>query len=812
MNFTDVTPSWRGIRRLTLALSLSLSLLPALAQNPAITVNIDAKAGKKPISPLIYGMAVLDVTQMLDLNCPLVRSGGNTTTRYNWKLNADNRGMDWYFESLGYPSAVAGERGDAFVAEAKSANALPMITIPLIEWVAKLGANRGKLASFSIKKYGGQTGNDSQWFPDAGNGILSSNGQFVPNNDPKDANTPSNSVMQQGWVKHLVSKWGKASKGGVRYYMMDNEPSIWFSTHRDVRKTGATMEEIRDKIIDYAGKVKAVDSSAIIVGPEEWGWSGYLLSGYDQQYGSLHGWGNLPDRAAHGDMDYLPWLLNELHKNELSTGKRLLDIFSVHYYPQGGEFSNDTSKAMQLKRNRSTRSLWDPSYTDESWIGSQVQLVPRLKSWVKTYYPGLKTAVNEYNWGAEPHINGATTQADVLGIFGREGLDMACRWTTPDPSTPTYKALKMYRNYDGFKSTFGDTSVQAQAPNPDRVSVFAATRASDGALTIMAISKYLSGKTPATLSLANFAHNGFAQVFQLTSANVIKHLNDVTFAGSSLAVSLPAQSITLFVIPKSGVGGVFTSSATASPASVNSGSVSTITAKIKCTQGALSNAIADIEVYDSNGVMVAQKFWTGQTFAAGNSKSFSFPWTSASTSGVYRVSVGVFGANWTPNYHWHTSAATITVTGGDTTQYNFENSTQGWIASGGMITGVSTSDKAVFAGAKSLAVSFGGNAGQTQSVSVGAPSTSAGKTITFHIWFPASSAIISLQPYVLQGAGGGWSWTGNWQSTSNLTPNAWNTITVTVPANAVTPLNQLGIEFTTNGAWTGTCYVDAVGW
>ena len=87
---------------------------------------------------------------------------------------------------------------------------------------------------------------------------------------------------------------------------------------------------------------------------------------------------------------------------------------------------------MQLRRNRSTRSLWDPNYVDETWINDKVQLIPRLQNWVNTYYPGTPIGITEYNWGAENHINGATTQADIFGIFGREGLDMAARWTTPD--------------------------------------------------------------------------------------------------------------------------------------------------------------------------------------------------------------------------------------------------------------------------------------------------------------------------------------------------------------------------------------------
>ena len=44
---------------------------------------------------------------------------------------------------------------------------------------------------------------------------------------------------------------------------------------------------------------------------------------------------------------------------------------------------------------------------------------------MNTYYPGTPIGITEYNWGAEDHINGATAQADILGIFGREGLDMA---------------------------------------------------------------------------------------------------------------------------------------------------------------------------------------------------------------------------------------------------------------------------------------------------------------------------------------------------------------------------------------------------
>jgi hypothetical protein len=68
-----------------------------------------------------------------------------------------------------------------------------------------------------------------------------------------------------------------------------------------------------------------------------------------------HQWLGLPSRPAnHGGADYLPWLLDQLRQNDAATGRRVLDIFTVHYYPQSGEFSEDVSTAMQQRKNRST--------------------------------------------------------------------------------------------------------------------------------------------------------------------------------------------------------------------------------------------------------------------------------------------------------------------------------------------------------------------------------------------------------------------------------------------------------------------------
>lgn len=534
------------IRAAAVALVVLVLAHAARADNPAVTIAINATAQQRAINPQIYGVSEGAPSDLVQLGVPLNRSGGDSDSMYNWNINATNLGSDWFFESYPSTSATPGGDGDTFISQSKSAGAEPMLTIPMIGWIAKLGSGRAILPSFSVAKYGPQCQVDP-YYPNAGNGVHTDCSTDVTGNDPNDANEPDSLSNEKAWVKHLVAKWGGAAKGGLQYYIMDNEPSIWFATHRDVHPVGAHATEVMNKVIQTSAAVKAIDSAAKVVATEEWGWSGYLYSGYDQQYGAADGWTYFPDRTTEEDgMDYIPWLL----KSWKAAGHPI-DVLSVHFYPQGGEYSDDVSTSMQLLRNRSTRQLWDPHYVSESWINAVVELIPRLQGWVNSYYyAGTPVALTEYNWGAEGSINGATTQADIYGIFGRYGLDMATRWTVPAANTPTYKAMQMYRNYDGHHSAFGETSIAASVPDPDDLSAYAAIRSADGAMTVMVINKVLTGSTPVTLSLSHFAASGTAQVYRLTSTNVIAHLANQKWSDGKLKDTEPPQSITLYILPK----------------------------------------------------------------------------------------------------------------------------------------------------------------------------------------------------------------------------------------------------------------------
>ena len=148
---------------------------------------------------------------------------------------------------------------------------------------------------------------------------------------------------------------------------------------------------------------------------------------------------------------------------------------------------------------------------------------------------------------------------------------------------------------------------------------------------------------------------------------------------------------------------------------------------------------------------------------------------------------------------------------GDTAQYHFESGTQGWARSSGSSVGAPTTSTArAYAGLRSLAVPFTGTAG-TSLVRVAAPAVPAGRTVTFRLWLPSGSRVTSVQAYALEGAAGGWRWTGAWRSVSQLTPGAWNTLTLTLPANAAA-LDSLGVEIATNAGSTGSVHLDAVRW
>ncbi|MFL6240871.1 MAG: glycoside hydrolase family 44 protein [Actinomycetes bacterium] len=555
------------------------AIAAATTAGPALTV--DVISGRHVINPDIYGMNFADPALETELGLTADRWGGNSTSRYNYQNNTYNTGSDYYFENV-----ADGQLLDSFVSGDLSRGTQPVVTVPMTGWVAKNSpASHPFACGFKVSKYGAQQSTDG-WDSDCGNGVHT-NGANIRDNDPADTSISAGASFVQGMVSHLVSQHGSAAGGGVRTYELDNEPSLWNSTHRDVHPAALTYDELWQKSRDTAVGVKAADSAAQVAGPGDWGWCAYFFSAADPG-----GCSDGADRQAHSDLPMAAWYLQQFHAYEQQHGQRLLDVFDEHFYPQenGVALASAGDANIQALRLRSTRTLWDPSYTDESWTNDlglgAVDLIPRMKQWRDTYSPGTKLSISEYNWGGLESINGALAQADVLGIFGREGLDRALLWAPPSSSQPGAFAFRIYRNYDGSGSRFGDIGVQATSADQSKLAVYASQRSTDNAVTAVVVNKN-SGDLTSALSLSG-SNASSAQVWTYSAsdpAHIVRG-TDTAVSGNELTHTYPANSITLLVLPQSSATPTALT-ASASPAVTKYAAPATLT-------GALTSAGAGV--------------------------------------------------------------------------------------------------------------------------------------------------------------------------------------------------------------------------
>ena len=556
------------------------------------TLAVDAAANLHPISPDIYGINYYGDTGLENIvRVGVRRWGGDQTSRYNWLIDTFNSGNDYYFENFLFSNANAAtlpnnSTFDQFVNIGLTSGAMRIGTVPMLGWLPK---SRDFGCSYNVQKYGAQQKTDP-YQPNCGNGILLSDGSPVMN-DPNDVSQPVDQTFAQQWMKHVISIYGTAERGGVQAWSLDNEPEYWADVHTDIHPSPATYDEALSRGQTYAAMIKATDPSALVTGPVAGGWAGLFYSATDILSGYHTGpnyvfYGNPVDQEAHGGIPFVEWYMQQMQDYQNQHGVRLLDYLDVHAYiaPDGIAFATTSTPAMDQLRLTSTRVFWDPNYaapdgsTPSATMpgGEPPYLIPRLQQWISQDYPGTKTAVTEYNWGMLNDITGAIAEADILGIFGQQGLDLATMWAPPDPTKPDpgVFSFELYLNYDGNGSQFGQTSVSATTTDPDELSIFAATR-NDSALTVVVLNKMTTDATT-PVSIANFNAAGTAQVWQYSSANLgaIQRASDAAVNGGVVTLTFPARSMTLLVIPAATTAPQPVITAVASAASYNAASIS----------------------------------------------------------------------------------------------------------------------------------------------------------------------------------------------------------------------------------------------
>jgi hypothetical protein len=517
-----------------------------------VVLHVDVNRVLRPINPLIYGVAAASADELATTGATLNRWGGNPNSRYNWENgSAWNAARDWEFRNYGAdgskraaPSLIA----DQFVATNQAHGVTSLITIPALGWVSASGSK--ELASIGVPAEGGPPIGDvfkgailgyDPSFNRQATSIESLPRKDAPFGDPPELN--DGVVFQDEWVSHLVNHFGRADGDGVRFYAIDNEPDLWSVTHTDVHPVQPDYTDELTSFLDYAEAIKDVDPAAQILGPALSGWNAMFYSARDR---GTDRYRTHADRLAHGDMPFLPWWLEQVRQHDQRVGRRTLDVLDVHSYPQAaGVFGGEGDEATNRVRLRSTRSLWDPNYVDESWIADSVQLIPRLRGWIERYYPGTQLAIGEWNWGADTTMNGAVAIANVLGIFGREGVDMAAYWTSPQPGSPGANAFAMYTNYDGQGNHFGDLALVATSSAPDDVAVFASRDSGTGDTLVMVINQRADVALTTSVQLGGVAAT-VAQIYRVDGT--APHVQDEGLFetnGGELDLVLAAESITL---------------------------------------------------------------------------------------------------------------------------------------------------------------------------------------------------------------------------------------------------------------------------
>jgi hypothetical protein len=432
---------------------------PSARLKPRRNVELSVLCGEpsQPINPLIYGFSMAGWDTFGTAN----RIGGNPISRLNWDAgDLWNTGADWYFENHKQATALPKWIDDAVERDRKTA-----LVVPLIGWVAKDGTSSG----FPRSKFGQQRAHDP-YRPEAGDGVRPDGSPIAPG-PPTETSIPAPPELIGKWIAKLVERDRARGKRGVDIYILDNEPSLWDVTHRDVRPEPLGYDELLDRTLRYGAAIRAADPGGLIAGPAEWGWPAYFDSAKDRDKSALF----KTDKLAHANVDLVPWYLRRLREHEEKSGTRILDMLDLHYYPQADGIYQGTKgrtdpEAAAL-RIRSTRSLWDPTYEDESWIKDRVELVPRMRRWVAENYPGRKTVIGEWSFGADEHISGALATLEALGRFGQHGLDAAFYWGELTPKMKTFWSFRAFRNFDGKGARFLDHSVKTK--EEELVSLFA---------------------------------------------------------------------------------------------------------------------------------------------------------------------------------------------------------------------------------------------------------------------------------------------------------------------------------------------------
>ena len=526
------------------ALGTWLGIVSVLTTHAAVGISVNPDAGRTPISPYIYGSN----QDFAGVNLALRRQGGNRMTGYNWENNASNAGSDYNQQSDDFLTWIANITGSQanvpgivmtnFHDQSLAAKtSYSVLTLPMAGYVA---------ADKSGPVTPAQAAPSSRWVA-------------VVNTKPTALSTTPDlndgKVYSDELLNFLVTHYGSATGAtGIKGYDLDNEPDLWSSTHPRLHPAQPLCTELISRSVDLAKTVKRIDPAAETLGFVSYGFNGYL------SFQNATDWNTEKQKGAY--RWFIDYYLDQMKQASTTAGTRLLDVLDLHNYSeaQGGgarvtDSTDYTNIACNQARMQAPRAFWDTTYVENSWIGqyyaSYLPFLPNIQQSITTFYPGTKLGFTEYNFGGENHVSGGIAQADILGVFGKNGVYLASFWPLHSDLTYTVGAFKLYRDYDGAGHQFGNTSVSAAASDVVTCSTYASLEDNSTArLHIIVLNKSYDAATPLDFTIAGGTAYATARVFAFDagSATITERTAVSGISGNHFSYTLPALTAAHFIL------------------------------------------------------------------------------------------------------------------------------------------------------------------------------------------------------------------------------------------------------------------------
>lgn len=457
---------------------------------------------RKPISPLIYGMNSMRAgreNESAMAGVTFLRRGGDRGNTYNWETNVSTGSIetgvasDLYLASELANTNAPGELDRDLIARNRAHHRGTMVPFVMNDYVAGPVApvipytTSGWDIDFYFRRVELVKPTPFAAAPDVTDGVVYTDEHlhFLQTRFAAD-------IFAPGPMQVMVGTDNEPDLYGFNYPMLQRGGGapIYASNGVQIgnRVTGA---EFTAKFIKFAKRVKELAPTAPIIGPDHYHYDGWTT------------WHDPLSAYSDAGRWFMDDFLASVRAASEALGKRLLDTWDFHWYPQR-MFEGTYTWALDHARRPMTdaeieavlqgpRSYWDPEYDEHSWVTDDhlhgpATIVKRLQDRIAAGYPGTSIGVTEYFTGGCGHVSNGLATADTLGVFGHMGVHVAAMWPHTCDLRYAFGAFELLRNADGKGRAFASTSVRVVHPEKAESSVHAASDDGDR-VTVLVVNK-----------------------------------------------------------------------------------------------------------------------------------------------------------------------------------------------------------------------------------------------------------------------------------------------------------------------------------